>query len=86
MKDTSSLQKVQPGAVARGVVKFSRAEKGWGAIASPELPLGEDAWVHFSMIDGPGFRSLDEGDEVEFDYEKASQDSFRWRATWVRKL
>lgn len=73
-------------AVARGVVKFFRAEKGWGAIASTELPPGEDAWVHFSMIDGPGYRFLDEGDVVEFDYEQAVQDSFRWRATWVRKL
>ena len=77
---------VHPQATAQGVVKFYRSEKGWGAIASPELPPGEDAWVHFSMIDGPGDRFLDEGDVVEFRYEQAAQDSFRWRSTGVRKL
>jgi CspA family cold shock protein len=73
-------------AMARGVVKFYRDEKGWGAISSPELPDGRDAWVHFSVIDGDGYRSLTEGDAVEFDYEEAMQDSFRFRATHVRKL
>ena len=63
-----------------------RAEKGWGAIASAELPPGEDAWVHLSVIDGPGYRSLAARDEVEFRYEQAAQDGFRWRATWVRRI
>lgn len=67
-------------------MKFFRAEKGWGAIASTELPPGEDAWVHFSMIDSLGYRFLDEGDEVEFEYQQAAQDSFRWVATRVKKL
>jgi CspA family cold shock protein len=72
--------------MARGVVKFYRDEKGWGAISSAELPAGRDAWVHFSVIDGDGYRSLTEGDAVDFDYEQAMQDSFRFRATRVRKL
>jgi CspA family cold shock protein len=38
------------------------------------------------MIDGDGYKYLDAGDEVEFDYEAAQQDSFRFRATRVRKL
>jgi CspA family cold shock protein len=72
--------------MARGTVKFYKPEKGWGAIASAELPDGFDAWVHFSMIEMDGYRSLDEGDQVEFEYEEAQQDSFRFRATTVRKL
>lgn len=71
--------------MARGVVKFFRAEKGWGAISSDELPAGTDAWVHFSAIVGSGTAHLQEGEPVEFDYEPAQQDSFRWRATRVRR-
>ncbi|MBR7834439.1 cold shock domain-containing protein [Actinospica durhamensis] len=72
--------------MAHGTVKFYKAEKGWGAIASPDLPPGFDAWVHFSVIDMVGYRALEPGDQVEFDYEQAQQDSFRFRATRVRKL
>ncbi|WP_327115426.1 cold shock domain-containing protein [Nocardia sp. NBC_01730] len=69
-----------------GIVKFFHAEKGWGAIASAELPDGHDVWVHFSVIEGTGFLALEAGDRVEFHYEAARQDSFRYRATRVRKL
>ena len=72
--------------MAYGTVKFFKAEKGYGAIASPELPEGFDAWVHFSVIDMDGYRALEVGDEVEFTYEKVRQDSFRFRATHVRKI
>ncbi|GAB3413724.1 cold-shock protein [Flindersiella endophytica] len=73
--------------MARGTVKFFKAERGWGAIESPDLPAGlGDAWVHFSAIEMDGYRSLEAGDEVEFDYEEAQQDSFRLRAIRVRKL
>lgn len=74
--------------MARGVVKFYRAEKGWGAIASDDLPPGRDAWVSFSAIEGTGsrYRFLAEGDRVEFDFEPAEQDSFRFVATRVSKL
>lgn len=68
-----------------GVVKFYLSEKGWGAIASEELPPGRDAWVHFSSIEGDGYRSLEAGEPVDFDYEAASQDSFSYRATRVRR-
>lgn len=68
-----------------GTVKFFKPEKGWGAIASADLPDGFDAWVHYSVIEGTGFRELAAGDTVEFDYEAAQQDSFRFRATRVRK-
>ncbi|MGW4766420.1 cold-shock protein [Nocardia sp. NPDC004278] len=73
-------------AYSTGTVKFYKAEKGWGAISSPDLPAGCDAWVSFSCIDGEGFRTLTEGDRVEFRYEQAQQDSFQYRATWVRKV
>lgn len=72
--------------MAHGTVTFFKPEQGWGAIASPDLPEGLDAWVHFSVIDMAGFRALEAGDLVEFDYEEAQQDSFRFRATRVRKL
>lgn len=69
-----------------GVVKFYKAEKGWGAVSSEALPPGADAWVHYSVIEGPGFRELVAGDVVELELEEAQQDSFRYRATWVKRL
>lgn len=72
--------------MARGTVKFFKPDKGHGAIASPDLPHGLDAWVHFSVIEMDGYRVLNAGDQVEFDYEPTQQDSFRFRATRVRKV
>ena len=72
--------------MARGVVKFFKAEKGWGAISSTELPAGCDAWVHFSAIDMDGFRALEAGEKVEFSYHEAQQDGFRFVADHVRRL
>ncbi len=72
--------------MTRGVVKFFKAEKGWGAIASDDLPAGHDAFVHFSVIEGSGYRALTAGDVVEFDYEPARQDSFSFRATRARHV
>ncbi|MGT2427407.1 cold shock domain-containing protein [Amnibacterium kyonggiense] len=63
----------------QGVVKFFKADKGRGAIMCPELPT--DVWVHFSVIDGSGFREFSAGDVVNFDVEEAEQDSFHFRAT-----
>jgi cold shock protein len=47
-----------------GTVKWFNADKGYGFIA-PES--GEDVFVHFSAIQATGYRSLDEGQPVEFD-------------------
>jgi cold shock CspA family protein len=47
--------------MTRGTVKFYKEDKGYGAIASPDLPDGFDAWVHFSAIEGDGYRSLEVG-------------------------
>lgn len=65
------------GRMAYGTVTLSRPS-GWGAITSPELSGGHDAFVHFSAIEMAGFRVLETGDEVEFDYHAAQQDSFRF--------
>jgi cold shock protein len=50
--------------VATGTVKFFNAEKGYGFISRPD---GEDVFVHYSNIQSSGYRSLDEGQAVEFD-------------------
>jgi CspA family cold shock protein len=50
--------------MATGTVKFFNAEKGYGFISRDE---GEDVFVHFSNIQGTGYRSLTDGQRVEFD-------------------
>ena len=47
-----------------GTVKFFNAEKGFGYIAREG---GEDVFVHYSNIQGDGYKSLQEGQSVEFD-------------------
>ena len=47
-----------------GTVKFFNAEKGFGFISQAE---GEDVFVHFSNIAGDGYKSLDDGQQVEFE-------------------
>ena len=47
----------------QGVVKWFNNEKGYGFIRRDS---GEDVFVHHSAIQGSGFKSLDEGDQVEF--------------------
>jgi len=50
--------------MAQGTVKWFNASKGYGFIAQEG---GEDLFVHFSAIQDEGFKSLDEGQAVEFE-------------------
>ena len=50
--------------MAQGTVKWFNGDKGYGFIA---VEGGPDVIVHFSAITGGGYRSLDEGQKVEFD-------------------
>jgi cold shock protein len=50
--------------VTNGTVKWFNADKGFGFIARED---GPDLFVHFSEIDGSGFRSLEENQRVEFE-------------------
>ena len=51
--------------MAQGTVKWFNAEKGFGFIAQDGG--GADVFVHYSAIDSSGYRSLDEGQRVEFE-------------------
>jgi CspA family cold shock protein len=50
--------------MATGTVKFFNEQKGFGFISREQ---GDDVFVHFSNIQGDGFKTLTEGQQVEFD-------------------
>ena len=54
--------------MAQGTVKWFNADKGYGFIA---VDGGRDVFVHFSAIQMDGYRSLEEGQRVEFDIEQS---------------
>jgi cold shock protein len=51
----------------QGTVKWFNNEKGYGFISRNS---GDDVFVHHSAIQGGGYKSLNEGDKIEFDVEK----------------
>lgn len=58
--------------MSTGTVKWFNDAKGYGFISQQE---GDDVFVHFTAIDGEGFRTLAEGDVVEFEIAKNERGS-----------
>ncbi|WP_026689653.1 MULTISPECIES: cold-shock protein [Alteribacter] len=56
--------------MVEGTVKWFNAEKGFGFI---EVEGQDDVFVHFSAIQGEGFKSLDEGQTVTFEIEQGQR-------------
>lgn len=66
--------------MAQGTVKWFNSEKGFGFISEDN---GKDVFVHYSQIDAAGFRSLDEGQRVEFEIGQGNKGP---QATGVRPV
>lgn len=66
--------------MAKGTVKWFNDAKGFGFISQEN---GEDVFVHYSAVQGDGFRSLAEGEKVEFDVVKGPKG---YQAANVRKV
>ncbi len=66
--------------MANGTVKWFNDSKGFGFISQEN---GDDVFVHHTTIQGEGFKSLSEGDKVEFEVEEGQKGS---KATKVVKL
>ena len=56
--------------MAVGTVKWFDSKKGFGFVLSPE---GKDVFVHFSVIQADGFRSLREGEQVEYEQHEGEK-------------
>ena len=56
--------------MATGTVKFFNAEKGFGFISREQ---GDDVFVHFSNIQGEGYKTLDEGQRISFNITQGSK-------------
>jgi len=66
--------------MAKGKVKWFSNQKGYGFI-TPES--GKDVFVHYSVIQGEGYKTLEENQEVEFEIEQGPKGE---QATNVRKV
>jgi CspA family cold shock protein len=67
--------------MAEGTVKWFNADKGYGFIAQEG---GDDVFVHFSEIQGDGFKTLDEGQKVSFEITQGQNG--KMQASNVRKV
>ncbi len=69
-----------------GTVKSWDEDEGWGVVISPDVP-GE-VFAHFSNIVGDGYRALDAGEPVRFEWEAypPGQDGYFFRATQVSRV
>ena len=70
--------------MSSGTVKWFNPEKGFGFITQDDG--GGDVFVHFSAIQGTGFKTLDEGQKVTFDVEQDPKNPSKSRAVNVVKL
>ena len=68
------------GAMHTGTVKWFNNSKGFGFILQE---TGDDVFVHYSVIEGDGFRTLAEGDRVQFEMTRGPKG---FHATAVRKV
>ena len=68
----------------KGTVKWFNESKGYGFISNDEG--GEDVFVHFSSIQVDGFKTLAEGQHVEYDMEPDPKNASKMRAINVRPL
>lgn len=70
---------------SRGRVKWWRDVKGYGVIAT-DATAPWDIWCSFSVVEGEGFRTLQPGQEVEVEYIRLDQESFKYIARRVRSI
>ena len=66
--------------MVKGTVKWFNATKGYGFISTEE---GDDVFVHYSAIEEEGFKTLEEGQEVEFEIVEGEKGP---QATNVNKI
>jgi CspA family cold shock protein len=66
LKRTVSRQDPPPIPMPQGIVKWFNNKKGFGFITDPS-DVGPDVFVHYSEIRGEGFKTLEEGEAVEFE-------------------
>jgi cold shock protein len=76
----TSTKKEQSTSMETGTVKWFNDAKGYGFISRQN---GEDVFVHFSAIQASGFRSLQEGQQVQFDVVKGPKG---WQAENVKSV
>ncbi len=73
---------------ATGTVKWFRSDKGYGAVAS-NATAPFDVWFHYSSFEreaGAPFREIEAGTDVEVDFHRANQESFKYVADSVRRV
>ena len=66
--------------MARGTVKWFNDQKGYGFISTEGT---QDVFVHFTAIEGGGFRTLREGEQVEFEFKSSGKSTEAARANRV---
>src|SRR5262245_31989421 len=76
MSEQSPVQQLEG---VEGVVKWFDPRKGFGFIVGPE---GQDIFVHYTVIQGEGFRVLKDGSNVTYDAQKTDKG---WKATKVTR-